>query len=84
MTFEYKSVKKRRREIGFERVDKMRVGLELLDKEMASLMGVSSRQYSRYKACGKIDAEIFYGAKEGLIAGVLEEARKQIEFINSI
>lgn len=86
MTFEYeyKRLKQRRREIEFERIERLREGLDMKDKEIASVMGVSASQYGRYKACTKAPADVFYGLKEGLIAGVLEEARKQIEFINSI
>lgn len=73
--------KKRQREIGFDKVEKIKEVFKFKDKELASLFDISTTQLNRYKATYTLPLTRYIAARDALLLDVEETARQEREKI---
>lgn len=69
--------RKREREIDSNVLISMKEQMNFSWKEVGDLLGVSTKQISRYLACGKLPASRYYAARDALLVSIEEDSREK-------
>lgn len=67
--------------ISFQNVEKIRKEVGFTVIEISTLLGFSTRQYSRCRKKGEISAFRYYALKDALILSLIAESQEQIRKI---